>query len=128
LKGNVFSALHIDSLKQVVADVKLQLGSDALEAHVFIDSLIAEEKLNYDRFVVDDPEILLPPDLSLEVNKVNEQDVNLIRSEKEMTPSDMSLKDSPPPPKWTEVVKRGRSKTSSRTNKSLYNEGRILEY
>jgi hypothetical protein len=51
LKGNVFSALHIDSLKQVVADVKLQLGNNALEAQIFIDRLIAEEKMNYDTFV-----------------------------------------------------------------------------
>jgi hypothetical protein len=62
------------------------------------------------------------------VNKENEQDVSLIRSGQEMTPSGMSLKDSPSSLKWTEVVKRGRSKKSSGTNNSVYNEGRALEY
>jgi hypothetical protein len=31
-------------------------------------------------------------------------------------------------PKWTEVVKKGRSKSRSKLNTNSFNEGRVLEY
>jgi ApbE superfamily uncharacterized protein (UPF0280 family) len=66
LKCNSFASLHTDSLQQLAKDVKIQLGVDSLEAHSIIDKLVVEEVHNVNRFVEENPEILLPVDLEIE--------------------------------------------------------------
>jgi hypothetical protein len=49
LKGNAFATLHIDSLNQLANDMNLQLGIDTSDAASFINKLIDEENMNYDK-------------------------------------------------------------------------------
>jgi hypothetical protein len=119
LKGNSFASLHIDSLNQMAKDVKIKLGNNISESEAFISKLIEEEKNNLEKFVGDNPDMLLPSNLDIEVVKTPELEVG------EQNPSE-SIKDSTPSPKWTEVVKRG--KIRSRSNKVSSDERRILEY
>jgi hypothetical protein len=69
--------------------------------------------------VGDNPDMLLPSNLDIEVVKTPELEVG------EQNPSE-SIKDSTPSPQWTEVVKRG--KIRSRSNKVSSDERRIWEY
>jgi hypothetical protein len=66
LKCNSFASLHTDSLQQLAKDVKIQLGGDSLEAQSIVDKLVVDEIGNVNRFVEENPEILLPVDLETE--------------------------------------------------------------
>jgi hypothetical protein len=79
--------------------------------------LIGEEWSNFDRFVGENPEILLPANLDIEVENVQEGGVDEKMLEKELHTPEESIKDSDPSLKWSEVVRRG--KTKSRNEKKL---------
>jgi hypothetical protein len=75
LKGNSFASLHIDSLHQLAKDVNLHLGVDSCEAQSIISKLIGEEVENVNKFVEENPEILLPTNLEIDhaAEKIVEQ-------------------------------------------------------
>jgi hypothetical protein len=126
LEGNSFAPLHIDSLNQIVQDVRFKVGNDASDAESFINKFIGEEQSNFDRFVGENPEIFLPVNLDIEVENVQEGGVDEKMLEKELHTPEESIKDSDPSLKWSEVVRR--CKTRCRNEKIGSNKRRVLQY
>lgn len=78
--------------------------------------MIGEERSNFDRFVGENPEILLPANLDIEVENVQEGGVDEKMLEKELHTPEESIKDSDPSLKWSEVVRRGKTKSRNEKN------------
>jgi hypothetical protein len=135
LKGNSFSILTSDYLNKVTRDVDLDLGLDKSEANEIIDNLIVEESENFKKFSEENHEVLLPPnlDLALKNDHTNQPNVDdhvpaVVNNCNEVTPISHHVEGSLQTPKWSEVVRRGNSKTMSRTENNVNNEKRVLEY
>jgi hypothetical protein len=67
-KGNSFACLDIDYLSQIAQDVNVKIGDDCFENNNIVNSLICEEKRNYDKFVEENLEFLLPPNLNIGID------------------------------------------------------------
>jgi hypothetical protein len=82
-----------------------------------------KEKQCHDKFVEDNPEVNLPMNLDFVCSHSEE----LVREDntRETTP-EASLKEEHSSPLWTEVVRRGRTRT--KINKIVDNDRHILEY
>jgi hypothetical protein len=111
------------------------LGLDNSEADENIDKLIAEESENFRKFSEENPEVLLPPNLYfvLENDHTNQPNVDdhvpaVVNNCNEDTPISHPVEGSLQTPKWSEVVRRGKSKTRSRTENNVNNERCVLEY
>jgi hypothetical protein len=124
MQGNPFATLRSYNLNKIDVDVNLKLGANCTESDYIISNLMAAEQKSFDDFVKDNPETLLPTDLDLEtdimvVDKENANSSTIISH----VPS---IKDETSPPLWTEVVRKGKSK--SRSNKINYDDRMILQY
>jgi hypothetical protein len=101
--------------------VNLVIGNNAFENDMNILTLIDEEKKNYNNFVGDNPEVLLPTNLDISLNMVNELEAQEQPAVEEGA-SEQSVKDLTTP--WSEVVRR---KCRSKNNKNVSNDRSILE-
>jgi hypothetical protein len=124
VQGNPFATLQFENLNHIAVDVNLRFGSDSTESEYIINNLIKEDQQSYVKFVGENPETLLPIDLDLEsdLGFANKEAENA----KDCDSPAPSVKDEESPPLWTEVVRRG--KTKSRSNKIKNDDMRILEY
>jgi hypothetical protein len=106
-KGNPVAVLHTDYLNQYAVDVDVILGNYEVEATEVINNFVNNEIECFDRFVEQNPEVLLPCNLDLDLvgdeNKTeNEQCVEHI--------PDRSFKDPSPNLTWSDEVKKGKGK------------------
>jgi hypothetical protein len=67
IKGNPFAALSLDSLNQIAKDVSISIGMDEDENHRLIDNLVKSDREQYENFVNENPETLLPENLDNEI-------------------------------------------------------------
>jgi hypothetical protein len=67
-KGNSFSVLHNDTLNNTAVDVNMKIGNDVNDKNRIIDILVQSEKDNYEHFVEENPDILLPTDIDVQVS------------------------------------------------------------
>jgi hypothetical protein len=65
VKGNSISALQAENLAKIADDINLLVGSDIVESSRIIDNLIEVEKQNFDQFVGDHPDVMLPTNLDV---------------------------------------------------------------
>jgi hypothetical protein len=104
MKGNPFSALMTGNFEKLTKDMNLHVNMGK--------SLVDREKLAFDKFVDDHPEVILP--VSLDV--LDDNVVEIVGSKTEVlnemgsTPV-YSLKDADSSTPWTEVVRRGRNRS-----------------
>jgi 23S rRNA maturation mini-RNase III len=91
-----------------------------------INKRIKEKEKSYENFVEQNPEILLPDNLELNMDDcaelVDEYNHNQAKT------LERSLEDHSLAQSWTEVVKRGKNKTRSKSEKINFHDRRILEY
>jgi hypothetical protein len=136
VKGNRFAVLNNVSLKHFADDVNIKLGANTNECDEVVSKLIGEEKEKNDSFVLQNPKILLPVNLEIdgcdEISNPDEVALitqsSVVNTQTVMQTPVESLEDFTPSPKWTEVVRRGKSKTRSRINENCCDEKRLLEY
>jgi hypothetical protein len=88
-------------------------------------------KKKYEDFVEQNPDMLLPT--NLEVDICIDEYGSRVQSDVLNTQTDLqtpigSLEDPSSSPLWTEVVRRGKSKTKSRIENKGCDERHILEY
>jgi hypothetical protein len=131
LKGNKFSILHADSIEQLASDVRIQLGCDESESEKCMSRMIENDKKKYEDFVEQNPDMLLPT--NVEANICIEEygsmgQSGVLNSQTELQTPIGSLEDPSASPLWTEVVRRGKSKTRSRIENKGCDERCILEY
>jgi hypothetical protein len=62
-----FASMNVDYLNQVARDTNIRIGCNNDESARLINSLIADEKVNYDQFVDENPDIALPSNLDVEI-------------------------------------------------------------
>jgi hypothetical protein len=60
LNGNPFASLRTDKLNQIAIDVNLKFGKDSEESNFIIINLIVDEQNDFDDFVKNNPEVMLP--------------------------------------------------------------------
>jgi hypothetical protein len=125
-KGNSFVVLDVDYLNQYATDVGIELGNNPEDANMIVNNLIKDEKGSYDNFVEQNPENLLPDNLQMNI----EDCVGLVDKDNldNCNTPDRSFEDHPSAQSWTEVVKRGRNKIRSKSEKNNVHGRRILEY
>jgi dGTP triphosphohydrolase len=116
-RGNSFASLQNYELNKVAMDVNIKIGKDLVESGRIMDNLVESEKFVYDKFVGENPEVLLPSNLyvdnGLTPNSVKEDgDQNSCK-----TPIG-SVKEPDALDLWTEVVKKGGNKYKNRKNKN----------
>jgi hypothetical protein len=58
-KGNPFAVLMPESLEKLTKDMNLHVSGDNLESKQAIDKLIDKEKVCYEEFLENNPEVLL---------------------------------------------------------------------
>jgi hypothetical protein len=104
----------------------LTLGNNPDDAILTVNNMIREEEKTFDNFVEQNPEVLLPDNLEVNVVDCGEP-VELSRHVKHETP-ERSFEDQATAQAWTEVVKKGRNKTRSKSEKINTHDRHILEY
>jgi hypothetical protein len=115
IKGNSFSALQFDYLNQVALDANIKIGFDNDENEKLIKKLVHMEKKQYDSFVNDNPDMVLPASLDVEIDMPVESFED--RASKDVvTTLDNSFKETGTSGLWTEVVKRGRNRKKINDN------------
>jgi hypothetical protein len=87
--------------------------------------LVEEEQSCFNNFAEENPEVLLPSNIDVE-NGNAEVLVNEAELEEIVQTTKGPIKEPENSPSWTEVVRRG--KTRSMSNKMCSNDRRILEY
>jgi hypothetical protein len=93
IKGNPFAALSLDSLNQIAKDVSISIGMDEDENHRLIDNLVKSDREQYENFVNENPETLLPENLDNEIVYLDGPLEGQPASVAENTP-DVSLKEN----------------------------------
>jgi hypothetical protein len=66
VKGNPFSTLQFNNLDQIALDVNLKFGYNSAKSKLIISNQIRDDRKNYDNFIEENPDILLPVNLDLE--------------------------------------------------------------
>jgi hypothetical protein len=130
VKGNFFSILQSDYLNQVAHDANIKIDWDNDENSRLINNLKNEESLKQSKFVIENPDMLLPMNLDFEVeiqDALTPFDID--SPEKVSTPTDAGIEPDTSA-LWTEVVRKGRkrNKTKNANNKIHSNERCGLEY
>jgi hypothetical protein len=103
---------------------------------LLVSLLEKKKKRKIDSFLLQNPEILLPVNLEIdgceEISNPDEVALitqsSVVNTQTVMQTSVESLEDSTPSPKWTEVVRRGKSKTRSRINENCCDERCLFKY
>jgi hypothetical protein len=116
-KGNSFAILDVDYLNQYATNVGIELGKTPEDANMIVNNLIKDEKESYDNFVEQNPKILLPDNMEMNI----EDCVGLVDKHNldNCNTPDKSFEDHSSAQSWTEVVKRGRNKTRSKSEKIM---------
>jgi hypothetical protein len=127
LKGNSFAPLQAESLSILSRDINIKIGNDLHDNESIIDNLIKAEQKRYNDFVGENPEVLLPTSIDLDIEVVRDP---LKGQERPNISSPNSMKETNTADLWTEVVRKGRNraKTKSRSDKIGVNDRCILEY
>jgi hypothetical protein len=123
LKGNPFSVLQSNILNQIAADIDIEIGIDENECNRIIDNLVENEI-----FVEENPEVLLPTDLDIKNTMKPDFIKESVGTHELLTPSSMKEHDSPI--LWTEVARKGKNKTKTKSmnNNIGENDNCIPEY
>jgi hypothetical protein len=123
LKGNPFSVLQSNILNQIAADIDIEIGIDENECNRIIDNLVENEI-----FVEENPEVLLPTDLDIKNTMEPDFIKESVGTHELLTPSSMKEHDSPI--LWTEVARKGKNKTKTKSmnNNIGENDNCIPEY
>jgi hypothetical protein len=118
-RGNSFAVLQNDELNKVAMDVNIKIGKNLVESSRIIDNLVESEKNVYEKFVGENPEVLLPSNLEVDSELIP----NPVKEDGDLdgckTPMG-SLKEPDSSDLWTEVVKKGRNRYK---NKRVKNDG-----
>jgi hypothetical protein len=108
-KGNSFAVLQAADLNQVAMDVNIKIGMNSEESSKIIQDLVELEKGMFDKFVGENPEVLLPS--SYELENVFESDPLMEGLEQERCRApEGSLKELDSSELRTEVVKKGKDR------------------
>jgi hypothetical protein len=124
VKGNPFSTLQFENLNQIALDVNLKFGDNSAEYKFIISNLISDDRKNYDNFIEENPDILLPINLDLE--SIQKYDPNNDVDNGLQNTAEPSLKDDVSSPLWYEVVRKGKAR--SKSDKIKPNDIHLLEY
>jgi hypothetical protein len=114
-KGNSFSVLQSSALNNIASNVNIKIGKGLVENNKIINELVQSEVNNFEQFVEENPDILLPTTVdvqsSLESDPLKESgsSVIVITPENFVKESNASM--------WTEVVKRGRNRNKIKKSK-----------
>jgi hypothetical protein len=110
------------------------LGTDSYEAEFIIKNLVLQENEKVNIFVDENPKILLPTNLDISIDD-NEHDASMaeqgegdVAEQGEGHVPQDSLKEPLNTQKWSEVVRKGKSKSKSRIPNKCDYEGCILEF
>jgi hypothetical protein len=99
----------------VALDANIKIGFDNDENEKLIKKLVHMEKKQYDSFVNDNPDMVLPASLDVEIDMPVESFED--RASKDVvTTLDNSFKETGTSGLWTEVVKRGRNRKKINDN------------
>jgi hypothetical protein len=126
--GNRFAPLQIESLNLLSKDVNIKIGNDVNEEEGIIRKLVDEEHIKYDEFVGENPEVLLPANIDIDLGIVNSplkgQDDVIVAS------PNTSIKEANSSELWIEVVRKGknRAKAKSKGDKISQHDRCFLEY
>jgi hypothetical protein len=126
-KGNSFAGLMPENLEKLTSDMNLHVSLDKTDSKKEIASLIDRENLCYKMFVESHPEVMLPASLDdhvVEPVLVDNQESDSLNVN--IHTPELSFKEAAASPPWTEVVRRG--KTRSKSNKIDKYEGCTLQY
>jgi hypothetical protein len=143
--GNSFAALSLENLQQLSKDVNLKFGDDIHDASDIVGCLVNNEVKNFEKFVGENPEILLPTNLDLQAHmdnhevENNDSQVDDLRHNGSLKENIIdnavetpvgTLEDPKTSPLWAEVVRKGRYKKKSRSRRDKINSNDrcFLEY
>jgi hypothetical protein len=130
VKGNSFSDFQTDYLNQVAQDAHIRIGCDNDDNSRLIDSLKNEESLKHINFVDENPDMLLPANLDVELEMQEGFKPNVSEDiENNHTPTG-SIKEPDTSVLWTEVVMKGRNRNKIKgVNEKIHpNDRCCLEY
>jgi hypothetical protein len=115
IQGNKFSVPDVDDLWQMSSDVNINLGNDNDDKSSILNTLMVANQDRFEHFVAQNPESVLPVnidvDLKIESDPLNDQVVS-----NPISPSD-SIKEIDTSVLWTEVAKKGKSRSKCRSRK-----------
>jgi hypothetical protein len=111
MKGISFASLNVDYLNQVARDTNVRIGCDNDKLARLINNIIAEEKLQYDQFVGENPDIVLPSNLDVDMVSVESVQESTLHRESSTPTETFKVSDLSTP--WTEVVRKGKSRNKS---------------
>lgn len=76
VKGNSFTAMQIDYLNQIAQDASIKIECDNEENVRLIDNLVKEEKNKQNQFLDENPDVMLPVNLDVEIDLQGEIDLD----------------------------------------------------
>jgi hypothetical protein len=139
LKGNSFAPLQSDELNALAMDINIKVGRNDSENSNILNKMVSSEIIKSDRFAGQNPEVLLPTDLDIDLIcdnighvLLNESDhltsINVVKELIGVSPP-CSIKEPNSSELWTDVVRKGRRKGKNRirNDKMVNHERRILE-
>jgi hypothetical protein len=124
LKGNSFAPLQSDDLNVLAMDINIKVGRNDSENSNILNKMISSEVIKSDRFVGQNPEVMLPTDLEIDlicdnIGHVlpNESDhltsTNVVKELIGVSPP-CSIKELNSSESWSDVVRKGRRKGKNR--------------
>jgi hypothetical protein len=112
VKGNPFAYLQADKMNKIAIDVNLKSGKDREESKFIINNMIDEEQKEFDVFVDSSPEIMLPTIQDFNCG-MQSKPVDETETQVEISTPEKVLKEPDHSPSWTEVVRRGKTRSKS---------------
>jgi ApbE superfamily uncharacterized protein (UPF0280 family) len=76
VKGNSFTAMQIDYLNQIAQDASIKIECDNEENVRLIDNLVKEEKNKQNQFLDENPDVMSPVNLYVELDLQGEIDLD----------------------------------------------------
>jgi hypothetical protein len=113
IKGNSFAVLHVESLNQIAEGANIKIDSSKEDNSRIINKLINLEQEQYDIFVDEHPETLLPSKLEVGIECQKDPSTSSDILNAGLTPDAPIIEGDNLT--WTEVVRRGRVKDKFRS-------------
>jgi hypothetical protein len=112
VKGNKFAPLQLDALNDLSKDVNIKIGSNGHDRETIISDLIKVDQDRLNKFVCDNPEVVLPVSIDVELEGISHP---VEGCDKPDLSSPASIKEPNTEALWTEVVRKGRNMTKSKS-------------
>jgi hypothetical protein len=116
-------------LNQISREVNIKIGHDNVENDMIIKNLIETEQRKCEEFLGDNPEIGLPTKIDIDL-AMTTTPLKGNGDIQEHSFQGGSIEEQRTLPLWSEVVRKGKNRSKSRSRKENFvkNDRRILEY